>query len=68
MKTITVRLRAPDDLSTATLARALNDLGVWVEAVPQHGTNCRAKRLDLADVIPMHRAKRWPGIVPDGAA
>ena len=68
MKSITVRLRAPDDLSTATLARALSDLGCWVEAVPQPGANCRAKRLDMAEVIPMPRAKRWPGVMPEGAA
>ena len=65
MKSITVRLRAPDDLSTATLARALSDLGCWVEAVPQNGTNCRAKRIDMPDVIPM---QRWPGVVQEGAA
>ena len=68
MKSITVRLRAPDSLSLADLARELNHLGCWVEAVPQHGTNCRAKRVEMADVIPMHRARRWPGVVPEGAA
>ena len=68
MKSITVRLRTPEDLSVATLARALNDLGCWVEAVPQPGTNCRAKRLDMADVIPMPRAKRWPFTAGQGDA
>lgn len=68
MKTMTVRLRAPESLSVATLARALNDLGCWVEAVPQHGTGARARRIELAEVIQLHRAPKWPPAVPESAA
>ena len=61
-------LDAPADLGTDQLAKALESLGVKARAVKQPGTNCRAKRVEMADVIPMHRARRWPGVVPDGAA
>jgi hypothetical protein len=65
MKTITVRLRAPDDLSTATLARALNDLGCWVEAVPQNGT--RKSWRESAPVIPLSaRSSTAPNLAPEG--
>jgi len=63
MKSITVRLRCPEALSVASLARALEALGVWVEAVPQHGTgaNCHATPITNAKVLPFASAdRRWP--------
>ena len=61
-------LDCPAGLGADQLARELDRLGVTVRAVKQHGTNCRAKRIDPADVIPMRRARRWPGVAPEGAA
>jgi len=61
MKTITVRLRCPDALSVTSLARALEALGVWVEAVPQPGTHCHAKPA-IEDVrsLPFRPTRKWP--------
>lgn len=72
MKTVPVILHLQEsdqfDGAFIGLQRYLASRGGYATLGIKHGTNCRAKRLDLAEVIPMHRAPRWPGVAPEGAA